>query len=46
MLILVCGSRNWEDQAAINTRVALLPPGAIVLQGGAHRRSPTTQNPR
>lgn len=35
MKVLVCGSRDWPDRDAINARVAELPLGSIVIQGGA-----------
>lgn len=35
MIVVVCGSRGWTDRDAINRRVAALPPGSIVIQGGA-----------
>lgn len=34
-VVVVCGSRTWTDRAAINARVAELPPGSIVIQGEA-----------
>lgn len=34
MKVLVCGSRDWADREAINRRVARLPEGSIVIQGG------------
>lgn len=35
MKVLVCGSRNWTNRDAINQRIAELPSGSIVIQGGA-----------
>jgi hypothetical protein len=35
MRVLVCGSRDWDDCDTINRRVAELPQGSIVIQGGA-----------
>lgn len=34
-VVLVCGSRDWEDRDAINQRIAELPEGSVVIQGGA-----------
>jgi hypothetical protein len=33
--VLVCGSRNWTDTAAIHARIKALPDDAIVIEGGA-----------
>ncbi len=35
MRVLICGSRNWTDEAAVQLRVARLPEAAIVITGGA-----------
>lgn len=32
---LFCGSRSWEDMAAIERDMAGLPPWALVVHGGA-----------
>lgn len=35
MIILACGSRDWTDTPAIRDRIAELPDGTIVIEGGA-----------
>lgn len=35
MLVLFCGSREWTDRGAIEREMDALPPGAIVIAGGA-----------
>jgi hypothetical protein len=35
MKVLVCGSRDWPDLAAIYDRIAALPAGSLVIEGGA-----------
>lgn len=35
MVVLICGSRDWDDYAPIRQRVADLPPGTVIVQGGA-----------
>lgn len=35
MRVVVCGSRNWTDQAAIKQRLSDLPPLSEVITGGA-----------
>ncbi len=35
MKVLVCGSRDWADVAAIGYRLSILPAGTEVLHGGA-----------
>ena len=37
MLVLVCGSRAWQDSQAIADRFAKYPRGTVVLHGGASR---------
>lgn len=34
-LVLICGSRDWPDPAAIHRRVEDLPAGTVVLHGAA-----------
>lgn len=34
-LVLVCGSRSWNDADAIRERLAQLPRGARIIHGGA-----------
>lgn len=36
MKVLVCGSRSWKRAPLIRERLALLPPGTVILHGGAH----------
>lgn len=33
--VLVCGSRSWNDYAAIDDRIEALPAGAVLVHGGA-----------
>lgn len=33
--VLICGSRDWTDAAVIRERIADLPDGSIVIEGGA-----------
>lgn len=33
--VLICGSRNWTDHAAINARIANLDASCTVIHGGA-----------
>jgi hypothetical protein len=33
--VLVCGSRYWMDQKAIDRELRKLPPGTIIVHGGA-----------
>ena len=33
--VLVCGSRDWTDRAAIYRELSKLPAGSVVLHGGA-----------
>ena len=35
MKVLVCGSRDWEDYTAIRERLAKLPVGSEIIEGGA-----------
>lgn len=35
MIVVVCGSRTWTDAQAVIDRVAALPPGTIIIEGGA-----------
>jgi YspA, cpYpsA-related SLOG family len=35
MRVLVCGSRNWPDPAAIRKRLRDLPMRSVVIHGGA-----------
>lgn len=35
MKVLVCGDRNWTDQAAIYKRLALLDMSTVVIHGAA-----------
>ena len=35
MKVLVCGSRDWVDQAAIERELRKLPPGTILVHGAA-----------
>lgn len=35
MKVLVCGSRGWIDYTAVYSRIGELPPGSIVIHGGA-----------
>lgn len=35
MKVLICGSRDWKDTAAIRARVNALPDDTIVIEGGA-----------
>jgi len=35
VLVLVCGSRSWDDYAAIRDRLQRLPRGARIIHGGA-----------
>lgn len=35
MMVLVCGSRNWEDIHAIRMRLVKLPPKTEVIHGAA-----------
>ena len=34
-LVLVCGSRGWNDRDAIERRLPDLPPDTVILHGGA-----------
>src|ERR1017187_10501541 len=35
MKVLICGSRNWEDDKAIEDVIFSLPKGTTVISGGA-----------
>ena len=35
MRLLICGSRNWFDEAPIRAAIEALPPGSIVIHGNA-----------
>jgi hypothetical protein len=35
MRVIVTGSRDWADYQLIRARLAKLPPGSLVIQGGA-----------
>lgn len=35
MKVLICGSRDWTDKDAIRRRVAELPAGTEIVEGGA-----------
>lgn len=35
MKVLICGDRNWRDEAAIASCIDALPLGAIIIQGEA-----------
>lgn len=35
MKVLVCGSRDWFDWGPIERELAKLPPGTIIVHGGA-----------
>ena len=35
MMVLVCGSVEWQDWQPIQTALAMLPPGSIVMHGAA-----------
>jgi len=35
MLVLVCGSRDWQDIHAIRKRLVKLPPDTEIIHGGA-----------
>jgi len=35
MKVLVCGDRNWTDEAPIRERLSKLPKDTIILEGGA-----------
>lgn len=35
VIALFCGSREWSDRESIRTEVKALPPGSIVVEGGA-----------
>lgn len=34
MKVLVCGSRDWKDKAAVKREIMKLPEGTIVIHGG------------
>ncbi|MEW6771831.1 MAG: DUF2493 domain-containing protein [Bacillota bacterium] len=34
MRVLVCGSRDWINRAAILRELSKFPPGTVVIQGG------------
>ncbi len=34
--VIICGSRTWDDWKLIRERIAALPEGTVVAQGGAH----------
>ena len=33
--VIICGSRHWTDSAPIARLIAALPPGTVVITGGA-----------
>lgn len=33
MRVIVCGSRDWLDESAIQERLEKLPPGSVVMHG-------------
>lgn len=35
LVALFCGSREWADREAIRRELRSLPPGSIVIEGGA-----------
>ena len=35
MRVLVCGSRQWTDYRVIERRLKALPPGTVIIEGGA-----------
>lgn len=35
LVALFCGSRSWSDRGAIRRDLRALPPGSIVIEGGA-----------
>lgn len=35
MKVLVCGSRSWDNEAAVRVRLGALPEGSSVIHGGA-----------
>jgi hypothetical protein len=34
-IVLFCGSREWSDRAVIRRDLESLPPGSVVVEGGA-----------
>lgn len=34
--VLICGSRDWQDVEAIRRFMRSLPPGTLLIEGGAH----------
>lgn len=35
LVALFCGSRDWSDRSAIRRDLRALPPGSLVIEGGA-----------
>lgn len=35
MKVLICGSRNWDDELAIATCLSSLPKDTVIIHGGA-----------
>jgi len=35
MRVLITGDRNWDNRSVIETQLSDLPPGSIIVQGGA-----------
>jgi hypothetical protein len=35
MIVLVCGDRDWQDKELIKKELSKLPPGTIIVEGGA-----------
>jgi YspA, cpYpsA-related SLOG family len=35
MRVLICGSRDWEDEELIKDVISSLPPETVVIHGGA-----------